>query len=115
MEFTRGVVISLNNGLVFAEEFKVDLVLGFVAFERGEVNVEVEAAGVSFGALNEGAESAIEIASGGAPPGYAAVVVCESDGVGLRTVSAGFWGVVNGDFLYRFGIVEHWIRHFPAE
>lgn len=62
------VEIGLHDRLVFAQELEVDLVLGFVAFEGGEVDVEIEAAGVAFGTLDEGAEGAVEEAGSGAPP-----------------------------------------------
>lgn len=52
-------------------ELEIDLVQRIVAFERGEVDVEVEPAG-----------GAVEEPCGGAPPCTAVVVVGEDDGVG---------------------------------
>ena len=91
------VIVSLHNGFVFAYELEIDLVLGPVSFERREVDVEVEAAGVSSGTLNEGAESAVEEPSGGPPPCTATMVVDEGDGVGVRAMSAGLGSVIDGD------------------
>lgn len=65
-----GVEVGLHDGPVIAQELEVDLVLRFVAFEGGEVEVEVEAAGVAGWALDEGAEGAVEEAGGGAPLYY---------------------------------------------
>lgn len=112
MSRTCGEIIGLNNGHILAEELEVDLVLRLVAFEGGEVEVEVEAAGVAPGALDEGAEGAVPEAGGGAPPGAAAVVEGEGDGVGGGAVVAGLRGVVDGDLLQGLGLVlERWIRH----
>lgn len=107
-----GEVVGLNDGPVVAEELEVDLVLTLVAFEGGEVEVEVEAAGVAAGALDEGAEGSVEEPGRGAPPGPSAVVVGEGYGVGVGTVGTGLWGVVYRDLLQRLGLwVKHWIRH----
>lgn len=107
-----GVVVGLHNGHVLAQELEVDLVLRFVALEGGEVEVEVEAAGVACRTLNEGAEGAIEEFRSGAPPSAAAVVEGEGDGVGVGAVAAGFWGVVYGDLFEGLGFwVESWISH----
>lgn len=95
----------MYDGLVLSQEFEIDLVLRFVAFEGGKVDVEIEAVGVAFGALDEGAEGAVVEAGGGPPPCAAAVVVGEGDGVGVRTMGAGFWGVVDGDLFEGLGVV----------
>lgn len=106
------VVVSLHDGLVLAQELEVDLVLRFVTLEGGEVEVEVEAAGVACRTLNEGAEGAVEEPRSGAPPSAAAVVEGEGDGVGVGAVAAGFWGVVYGDLFEELGFwVESWISH----
>ena len=84
----RSVVICLHDSLVFAQEFEVNFVLGLVAFERGQIDVEVEAAGVAFGALDEGAKGAVLETGGGAPPRAAAVVKGEGDGGGFRGMGA---------------------------
>lgn len=62
--------------------------MGLVAFERGQIDVEVEAAGVAFGALDEGAKGAVLETGGGAPPRAAAVVKGEGDGGGFRGMGA---------------------------
>lgn len=56
----------MEDGEVLAEELEVDLVLGAVALEGGEVEVEVEAAGVAFRAMDECGEGSVEEAGGGA-------------------------------------------------
>ncbi|KAB1214451.1 hypothetical protein CJ030_MR5G005953 [Morella rubra] len=92
------VVVSLHNGPVLAQKLEVNFVLRLVALEGGEVNVEVEAAGVTCGALNASAEGAIEEPCGSAPPSPAAVV--EGEGDVLELVQwARFWGVVYGVLL----------------
>lgn len=104
------VEVGLDDGEVLAEELEVDLVLGAVAFEGGEVEVEVEAAGVASWALDEGREGAEEEAGGGAPPSAAAAVEGEDDGGGGGVVGAGFGAVVDGDFRKEFGLVEErWV------
>ncbi|KAF7844678.1 hypothetical protein G2W53_001583 [Senna tora] len=100
-----GEEIRLHDGLVLPQELEVDLVLGFVALEGGEVDVEIEAAGVAFGALDEGSEGAVVESGGGAPPCAAAVVVGEGDGVGFRAVGTGVGGVVDGDLFEGLGVV----------
>lgn len=110
---TWSVVISLYDGLVFTKKLKVDLILGLVTFERRKIDVEVKATRVTFGALDERTESAVMKAGGTAPPCAPTVVVCESDGIGLRAVSACLWGVVYGDLVNGLGlVVDCWIRHF---
>lgn len=103
-----GVEVGLNDGPVLAEELKVDFVLGFVSFEGGEVDVEVEAGGVAGGAADYGGEGAVEEAGGGAPPRAAMAVVGEGDGVGGGAVGAGFGIVVDGDLFEGVGEVERW-------
>lgn len=75
MTQTCGVIVSLYDGLVFAQELEVYLVLGLVPLEGGEVEVEVEATGVAAGALDVGAECSILEPGGGPPTSAAAVVV----------------------------------------
>lgn len=122
----RRVEVCLHDGLVFPQKFEVDLVLGFVAFEGGKVDVEIEAAGVAFGALDEGAEGAVVEAGGGAPPCAAAVVVGEGDGVGFRAVGTCFWSVIDGDLFEGLGVVvvvrlrvknriSHWRKRRESE
>lgn len=118
-----GVEIGLDDGPVLAEELEVDLVLGLVALEGGEVDVEVEAGGVAAGALDVGPKDAVEEAGGGAPPGATAVVEGEGDGVGVGAVVAGLRGVVDGDLLQGLGVVEmrwvdwscSWARHWRSD
>lgn len=117
-----GVKVGLNDCTVFAQELEVDLVLGLVAFEGGEVEVEVEAAGVAARAADMGAECAVLEARGGAPTSAAAVVEGEGYGVGVGAVRAGLWGVVYGDLFERLGLVkwwslrvECWVRHWSCD
>ena len=108
-----GVIVSLNNFLVFSQEFEVDFVLRFVPFKGREIDVEIEAAGVAFWAFDESAECSIQEASGGSPPCAAAVVVGESDGIGLGAMETGFWGVVDSYFFEGMGlvvIVGFWVK-----
>jgi len=103
----------LYDGLVFTKKLKVDLILGFVTFKRRKIDVEVKATRVTFGTLDERTESAVKKAGGTAPPCAPTVVVCESDGIGLRAVSACLWGLVYGELVNGLGlVVDCWIRHF---
>lgn len=106
------VVVCLDNGLVFTQEFEVDLVLRLVAFEGREVDVEIETASVALWALDFGTERAVEEASGGAPPRAAAVVEGYCDGVRFREVSADFGAVVDGDLFEGLGLVgwSLWVK-----
>jgi hypothetical protein len=88
------VVIGLHNGQVLAQELEVDLVLRFAALEGGEVEVEVEAAGVPCRTLNEGAEGAVEEPRGGSPPSAAAMV--EASKVRVMVLELGQWVQASG-------------------
>lgn len=117
---TSGIVVGLHQSPIPAQELEVYLVLGLVSFHGGEVDVEIEAAGVSGGALDAGAESAVEEPCGGPPPCTSAVIVDKGYGIGVGTVSAGLRGVVNGDlfeglgFMVRSLWVETWVRHWSC-
>jgi len=88
------VVVGLHNGQVLAQELEVDLVLRFVALEGGEVEVEVEAAGVPCRTLNEGTEGAVEEPRGGSPPSAAAMV--EASKVRVMVLELGQWVQASG-------------------
>ena len=62
---TFGEVVCLYDVPVTAEKLEVDLVLGLVSLQGGEVEVEVEAARVAGGAPDEGGERAGVKAGGG--------------------------------------------------
>ncbi|PON85209.1 LOW QUALITY PROTEIN: hypothetical protein TorRG33x02_190530, partial [Trema orientale] len=110
--FPAPVAVGLDDRTVFAQELEIDLVLGPVALEGGEVEVEVEAAGVAAGAAYLGAEGAVAEGPGGAPPSAAAVVEGEGDEVGVGAVSAGLWVVVYGDLFQGLGLMERWSLWF---
>jgi len=104
-----GVEVRLYDGPVAAQKLEVDLVLGLVALQGGEVEVEVEAARVAGGTPDEGGERTGAEAGGGAPPRAAAVVVGEGDGVGGGAVGTGLGGVVDRNLLQRLGrCIGHW-------
>lgn len=106
------IIVSLHNCPVLSQELEVDLVLRLVALKGGEINVEVETARVTFGALNEGAEGAVEVPRGGAPPSTAAVVEGEGNSIGIGAMGAGFWGIIYGDLLKGLGFrVKSWVSH----
>ncbi|KAL0913970.1 hypothetical protein M5K25_017465 [Dendrobium thyrsiflorum] len=100
------VNVGLDGGIVLAEELEVDLVLVLVAFEGGEVDVIVEAAGVAGRATDARGKSAIEEAGRGSPSGAAAVVVGDVDLPGVGRVEAGIGSVVDGDLVEGCGVVD---------
>ena len=101
-----GEEVCLYEGPVAAQKLEVDFVLGLVALQGGEVEVEIEPASVAAGALDEGGEGARVEAGVRAPPRAAAGVVGEGDGVGDGTVGTGLGSVVDGDLLQRLGGVR---------
>ena len=50
--YTIDKVIGLNNGLIVTQELKVDLVLGLISFQRGEIKAKNKATTVALRALN---------------------------------------------------------------
>ncbi|KAG0472722.1 hypothetical protein HPP92_014579 [Vanilla planifolia] len=102
------VHVGLHRVVVLSQELEVDLVLGFVTLEGGEVDVVIEAAGVTLRAADPGAECAVEEAGSGAPSRAATLIVGDVDLASGRGVEAGFGGVVDGDFLKDSRAVERW-------
>lgn len=118
---TGSIIVSLHQIPISAQELEVNLVLGLVPFHGGEVDVEIEPAGVTLGALYEGAESAVEEPRGGPPPCTSAVVIDEGYGIGIGAVSTGIGSVVDGDLFEGLGFVvwrslwvESWVRHLSC-
>ncbi|RHN40066.1 hypothetical protein MtrunA17_Chr8g0350721 [Medicago truncatula] len=59
INITVRVIVGLNDGAIFAEKLKINLILQFITFERGKVEVEVEAICVTFWSLNFGGEGSV--------------------------------------------------------